>query len=227
MKNNEIKQDYYSSIHRLGRWSTLVAIGLMLCVPLFTTLFFKVELNWALVFAAAVQLCIVFIPTQLTEVLSYSPILGSGGTYLAFITGNVMNMKVPAANAGHKLLGVEPHSEEGEVVSVLSIGMSSIVTTLIVFLGIFALAPLMPYLSSPSLQPAFNSIMPALMGAMLLPHLLKNFKLTLVPILLVTLAGIFITKYSTYQGYLMLVVMVCSVAASILLTKNKEKTSVK
>ena len=104
MKQN----DYYSSIHRLGRWSPLIDIVLMFMVPLVTTIIYDVKLNPAAIIAAAIQLCIVFIPTQLTEVISFSPILGAGGTYLSFITGNVMNMKLPAAAAGHRLMDVEP-----------------------------------------------------------------------------------------------------------------------
>lgn len=217
--------DYNTSIHTLGRWSTLAVIGLMFCVPLSVMLIFKVKVDWAVTLTAAIQLCIVFIPTQLTEVLSFSPILGAGGTYLSFVTGNVMNMKVPAATAGHRLLNVEGHTDQGEVVSVLAIGMSSITTTLIVFAGIFVLSPIAPYLSSPMLQPGFENIMPALMGAMLLPHLLKNGKLTILPIILATLAGIFVVKYSNYQGYLLLGIMCLSVIAAVLMTKNESTES--
>lgn len=218
-------QDYYTSIHRLGRVSTLAAILLMFSVPLISTLYYGVDLNFATILAAAAQLCIVFIPTQLTEVLSFSTILGAGGTYLSFITGNVMNMKLPAAASGHKLANVEPHSDEGEVVSVLSIGMSSITTTVIIFLGMFLLTPFIKYLENPVLQPGFNNIMPALLGTMILPYLLKHTKVAVVPLVLSVVAGILIpsAKYSSYQGYLLLAVMVVSVFASIKLSSQTQK----
>lgn len=221
MNNN---QDYYKSIHKLGRWSTLAAILLMFSVPLFTTIIYKVHLDLGIIFAAAVQLCIVFIPTQLTEVLSFSTILGAGGTYLSFITGNVMNMKLPAATSGHRIANVEPHSDEGEVVSVLAIGMSSITTTVIVFLGMFLLTPFIKYLNNPILQPGFNNIMPALMGTMLLPYLIKNTKYSIIPILTAVLAGVLIpsAKYGTYQGYLLLVVMIISVIGAIQISKREQ-----
>lgn len=220
----ENKQDYYTSIHKLGRWSTLGAIALMLMVPLMTTIIYGIKLNIGAVAAAALQLCIVFIPTQLTEVLSFSTVLGSGGTYLSFITGNVMNMKLPAAASGHRLANVEPHSDEGEVVSVLAIGMSSLTTTVIICMGMFLLTPFIKYLSSPILQPGFNNIMPALLGTMLLPYLLKHTKFAITPIICALLAGILIpaAKYGSYQGYLLLAVMIISVIASIQLSKLKE-----
>lgn len=223
MKNQH--QDYYTSIHRLGRLSTIIAILLMFSVPLFTTLYYQAKLNPATIFAAAAQLCIVFIPTQLTEVISFSPVLGAGGTYLSFITGNVMNMKLPAAASGHKLAGVEPHSDEGEVVSVLSIGMSSITTTVIIFLGMFLLTPFLPYLENPVLQPGFNNIMPALLGTMLLPYLLKHTKYAVVPLVLALIAGIAVpsAKYGSYQGYLLLAIMIISVIATIQISNRTNK----
>lgn len=217
------KNDYYSSIHRLGRISTLVAIALMFSVPLFTTLYYDVNLDWPVIAGAAAQLCIVFIPTQLTEVLSFAPVLGSGGTYLSFITGNVSNMKLPAAAAAHRQAGVDPTSDKGEVISVLAIGASSITTTVIVFLGMFALTPFIVYLENPILQPGFANIMPALIGAMAMPYLMKKAKLVIVPAAMALIAGIIWTsaQYSSYQGYLLLATMIISVLSVILVNKRK------
>ncbi len=223
MTNKTATEKFNDSIHTLGRWSNTVAILLMFCVPLVTMITYKVEVDWATTFKAAMQLCIVFIPTQFTEVLSFTPIIGAGGTYLSFITGNVMNMKVPAATSGHRLMNVEPHSEEGEVVSIIAIGVSSLVTTLIIFVGMFALKPLTPLLASELLKPGFNNIMPALMGAMLLPHLIKNRKYVVVPLILSTIAGVFVAKYAMVQGYLLIGIMIASVIAAIVLTKPEGK----
>ena len=219
-----MNNDYYKSIHRLGRISTLIVLILMFLVPIITMFVFDVKIDWKTTITAALQLCIVFIPTQFTEVVSYSPILGSGGTYLSFVTGNVSNMKLPAAASCHKIANVDPSSDEGEVVSVLAIGASSIVTAIILFLGIFVLSPIIKYLQADIIQPGFNNIMPALVGAMLMPYLLKNIKIVIVPFLVATLAGILLpaSLYSSYQGFLLLGTMIISVIAVIFINKNKE-----
>lgn len=214
--------NYYEEVHTFGKYSNLTAIALMFLVPFSMMFYFDVDIDIAATFAAAIQLCIVFIPTNLIEVVSFSPILGSGGTYLSFITGNVMNMKVPAAAAGHRLAEVEAHSDEGEVISVLAIGMSSITTTIIIFAGMFLLAPLIPFLSSEILKPGFNNIMPALLGTMILPSLLKTPKLAIVPLILATLAGIFIKNYGLNQGYLLIGVMIISVLFALFLTRDRD-----
>ncbi|QQK06909.1 hypothetical protein [Miniphocaeibacter halophilus] len=220
MKKNN---DYYSSIHRLGRISTLIVIILMFMIPIVTMFVFNIKVDWKTTLAAAAQLCIVFIPTQFTEVVSFSPILGSGGTYLSFVTGNVSNMKLPAASSCHKMAKVDPSSDEGEVISVLAIGASSIVTAVILFLGIFLLSPVVKYLQSDIIQPGFNNIMPALVGAMLMPYLLKKPKIAVVPFLIALIAGIILpaATYSNLQGFLLLGTMVISVISVIVMNRER------
>ena len=65
------------------------------------------------------------------EVFTYAPMLGSGGTYLAFVTGNITNLKAPAAINSMEAAKVKPGSEEGEVISTIAIATTSIVTTII------------------------------------------------------------------------------------------------
>ena len=224
MENNRNDVAYFNEIHRFGRISTTIAIVLMFMVPLGTMLYFGVEVNWQATFAAAAQLCVVFIPVQLTEVLSFTPLLGAGGTYLSFVTGNVMNMKLPAATSAQRLLNVDPASSEGEIVSILAIGMSSITTTLILFVGMLLLTPLQPILSAPFLKPGFDNIMPALMGTMLLPHLLKRPKVCIVPAIVATLAALFDGRYGFNQGYWMILTMAFAIGIAVLTTKTDDKS---
>lgn len=215
--------NYYEEVHTFGKYSNLTAVGLMFLVPIVMMLYFDVSIDVGATFAAALQLCIVFIPTNFIEVVSFSPILGSGGTYLSFITGNVMNMKVPAAAAGHRLAEVEPHSDEGEVISVLAIGMSSITTTIIVFAGMFLLAPLIPFLSSAVLKPGFDNVMPALLGTMILPSLIKTPKFAILPLILATAAGVIIGRaYGLYQGYILIGIMIISVLFALLMIRKND-----
>lgn len=220
------EKDYYSSIHKLGRWSTLTAVFLMLLVPILTMVIYKVRLNWALTLSAMMQMAIVFIPTQLTEVLSYAPIIGAGGTYLAFVTGNVSNMKLPAAASCHKMANVEPSSDEGEVISVLAIGTSAIVTAALLFIAMLASAPLANVLQQPALQAGFNNIMPVLMGAMFAPYLKNHAKLVVLPLVIATLFGALLpsAKYSGNQGLILLGTMVVSVLFVILMNRKKQNT---
>ena len=62
--------------------------------------------------------------------------------------------------------------------------MSSIVTTLIIILGVLLITPLTPLLDSPALAPAFAQILPALFGALGVVFISKNWKIAVAPVLL-------------------------------------------
>ncbi len=90
----------------------------------------------------------VLTPAALSEIISYVPLLGSGASYLAFETGNVSNLKLPCAMNALKIASVEPGTEESEVLSTISVAVSSIITTFIIILGVIFLVPFSSFFSN-------------------------------------------------------------------------------
>jgi hypothetical protein len=88
--------------------------------------------------------------------------------------------------------GVKSNSEEGEVISTIAIATSSIVTTLIVLLGVVLIVPLSPILEAEALQPAFEQILPALFGGLGVAFVSKNWKLAVAPVMLMLVLFIFV-----------------------------------
>jgi hypothetical protein len=128
----------------------------------------------------------------IVEIFTYVPMLGAGGTYLSFVTGNISNLKLPCAIDAMERAGVKATSEEGEVISTISIAVSSIVTTLIILIGVICIVPLTPVLESPVLVPAFDMILPALFGGLAVVFISKNLKLSVAPIILMLALFIFV-----------------------------------
>lgn len=105
------------------------------------------------VITAGSGLLAVFIPTCIAEVFSYTPILGSSA-YITFLTGNVMNLKVPVVVNAQIMSDTASGTEEGDAVATIGVAVSSIVTTLIIAGGVLLLVPLRPILTSPTVQTA-------------------------------------------------------------------------
>ena len=126
------------------------------------------------------------------EVITFIPMLGAGGSYLSFVTGNISNLKLPCAIDAMERAGVKATDEEGEVISTISIAVSSIVTTLIIIVGVICIVPLTPVLESPVLEPAFDMILPALFGGLAVVFISKNLKLSIAPIILMLALFIFV-----------------------------------
>ena len=126
------------------------------------------------------------------ETVTYVPMLGAGGSYLSFVTGNIANLKLPVALNALEQADVQVSSEEGEIISTIAIAVSSIVTTLIIILGVLLITPLTPVLNAPVLSPAFAQILPALFGGLGVVFISKNWKISVAPVLLMLALFIFV-----------------------------------
>ncbi|MFA5585118.1 MAG: hypothetical protein WDA02_01020 [Saccharofermentanales bacterium] len=174
---------YEQKIHRWGRISGLLAILMFTLYPLLLSIYFKAWPYLGALGKGLLGVVPVFYTIGIIEAFTYGPMLGAGGSYLSFVTGNITNLKAPCAINAMKVAKVEPGTAEGEVISTLAIGISSIVTTIILFLGMLLLSNLSPVLESPLLAPAFANILPALFGGLAVVFISRNWKIALGPML--------------------------------------------
>ena len=184
--------NYMDSVHYYGRiWGIIVAV-VLLSFPLILSLIFKTAPDFGVLLAGIVATAPMYWAVGIVEIFTYVPMLGAGGTYLSFVTGNISNLKLPCAIDAMERAGVKATSEEGEVISTISIAVSSIVTTLIILIGVICIVPLTPILESPVLVPAFDMILPALFGGLAVVFISKNAKLSIAPIALMLILFIFV-----------------------------------
>ncbi len=175
---------YMDSVHRDGRaWGIVVGL-LILLFPVALSLVFGAMPNTKVLVQGLVATAPMYWAVGIVEIFTYVPMLGAGGTYLSFITGNISNLKLPCAIDAMERAKVKASSEEGEVISTIAIAVSSIVTTLIIIVGVICIVPLTPVLESPVLKPAFDMILPALFGGLAVVFISKNAKLSIAPIIL-------------------------------------------
>ncbi|NLB89602.1 MAG: hypothetical protein GX786_00040 [Clostridiales bacterium] len=209
-------------MHRNGRLWAGVAIVLLLLVPMAIALYLGVPLQTAGLWAAILNVGIIYIPTGIVEVITYAPMLGTGATYLAFITGNLSNLKVPCAMNAREIVGTEFGTKENEIVSTLSVAVSSLVTCLILAGGVLLIIPLEPFLQAPALKPAFDNILPALFGALGFTYFLKSPKIAILPfIIMVTLCLVYPAAGKQVGFLIPISAVIAMVWARILYKKNK------
>jgi len=183
---------YMDSVHRDGRIWNLSVMVLLMAFPVTVAILFGVMPDWSALALGLVATAPMYWAVGAIETVTFVPMLGAGGSYLSFVTGNISNLKLPCALNALEQNGVSANSEEGEVISTIAIATSSIVTTFIIILGVICIAPLTPVLSAPVLQPAFEQILPALFGGLGVAFISKNWKLSLAPIGLMLVLFVFI-----------------------------------
>ena len=186
MNREQYYDTYMKKTHFLGRLVSVVSLILLLGAPFVIGLILGALPDMGAVARGFLSVGLVWTVSSVVEFLVYTPMLGAGGSYLAFITGNLINMKIPCAINAKELVGAKSGTPENEVISTLSIATSSLVTILVLFLGVLLLIPLQPVLQSPVLQPAFANVVPALFGAMAYKYYRKDPVLAMIPLAMMT-----------------------------------------
>ena len=175
---------YIDSVHRDGRIWNIIVMLLLMAFPLTVAFLFGAAPDWGALLVGLIATAPMYWAVGVIETITFVPMLGAGGSYLSFVTGNISNLKLPCALNALEQNGVSATSEEGEIISTIAIATSSIVTTLIIILGVICIVPLTPVLEAPVLEPAFAQMLPALFGGLGVAFVSKNWKIAVAPIVL-------------------------------------------
>ena len=203
-KREQFFEDFNNGLHRLGRLTLIAGVIILLAVPFVFGVIVGVMPDMPAFLKGWINVAVVYFPVSVVEFLVYAPMLGAGGSYLAFITGNVTNMKIPCAMNARDIAKTEVGTPENEIVSTISVAVSAIVTTLVILVGVIMLVPLQPVLSAPVLQPAFNNVVPALFGALGLKYFAKSPQIAVVPLALMCALCIFVPSMISQTSILMI-----------------------
>ena len=186
------QKPYIEQVYRWGLIWNLAVMVILMAFPIVVAILYHAMPDWQGLLGGLMATAPMYWAVGVVEVISYIPMLGAGGSYLSFVTGNISNLKLPCALNALEQANVKASSEEGEVVSTIAIAVSSIVTTLIIILGVVLIVPLTPILNNPVLEPAFNQMIPALFGGLGVVFVSRNWKLASAPAVLMLILFIFV-----------------------------------
>lgn len=187
------EKTYYDKVHSWGRISTVSALCVLLMFPMAICLYLNVYPPISKILQGLLKLIPLYWSMAVIEVIFYTPMLGAGGTYLSFVTGNIVNLKLPCAISAMENAKVKSNTEEGEVISTIAIATSAIVTTVILAIGIIAFAPFLEtFTESKLLMPAFKQVIPALFGSLGAGYFIKHWRISFVPIIFMLIILIFV-----------------------------------
>ena len=218
MKKN---MTYIDSVHRDGTIWNLGVMALLIAFPLTVAVVFGASPDWAALAVGIVSTAPMYWAVGIIETITFVPMLGAGGSYLSFVTGNLSNLKLPCAINALEQNEVSATSEEGEIISTIAIATSSIVTTIIIIIGVICIVPLTPILEAPVLEPAFAQMLPALFGGLGVAFVSKNWKIAVAPIVLMLTLFILVPALNAGTvGIMVPVSVLFTIGASRLLYKR-------
>jgi hypothetical protein len=227
MKSNEkvntSQNPFVEGLHRSGRLFTIVVVAMICLVPVVYCLSARVMPDWNAL-AGAIMFILSYWAIGLIEAVSYAPVLGVGGQYQAFITGNISNLKLPCSINAQSILKTQKGTEEQEIISTIAISVSSIVTTVIILIGIIPLAIFGGDIVN-ALQPVSPYVIPAIFGGLGLVLLSMYFKLTIIPfaVMLVVMLALFLFGVDLGQSTSLTIGMAVSVISGIIVYRVQKK----
>ena len=197
-------QAYNARTHVLGRVISVITLVLLVGAPFVIGIYLGAMPDLGAVARGFFSVGLVWMVSSIAEFLIYTPMLGAGGGYLAFITGNLINMKIPCAVNARDIVGAKTGTAENEIISTLSIATSSLVTILVLALGVLLLVLLQPILQSEALQPAFSNVVPVLFGAMAYKYFRKNMKSALAPLIVMSVLFILVPALTGSTSFMII-----------------------
>ena len=222
-KHNESWAAYTRGTHRIGRICTLITLCLPVGAPFLMGSYLGALPDLGAVAKAFLSVGLVWTVSSVVEFLIYTPMLGAGGGYLAFITGNLINMKIPCAVNARDIVGAKTGTPENEIISTLSIATSSLVTILVLAFGVLLLTPLQPILQSEALQPAFSNVVPALFGAMAYKYYRNHMNIAVAPLVLMSLLFILVPSLISSTSMMIIPSGALAIGIAWLLYRKQQK----
>ena len=220
-KKNELFEKYNERTHVFGRIVCIITLIALIGAPFLMGTVLGAMPDMAAFGKGFLAIGIVWFVSCIAEYLIYTPMLGAGGSYLAFITGNLINMKIPCAINARDIVGAKTGTPENEIISTLSIATSSLVTILVLALGVALLIPLQPILQAPALQPAFENVVPALFGAMAYKYYRKNMNVALFPLVIMSILFILVPSLTGSTSFMILPSGAIAIGIAYYLFKKK------
>ena len=223
MNREQMYEDYLKGTHRLGRLVSVLTLIMLVGAPFLIGGILGAMPDLGAAARGFLAAGLVWAASSVVEYLVYTPMLGAGGSYLAFITGNLINMKIPCAMNARELAGVKTGTAENEVISTLSIAVSSLVTIAVLALGVVLMIPLQPVLQSPALQPAFDCVVPALFGAMAYRYYRRDVRLALIPLAVMTVLFVLVPSLTASTSMMIIPSGAIAIGLSYLAWRRGQK----
>lgn len=225
MEENRTKQwdEYSKKTHVIGRIVSSITLVMLVGAPFLIGKILGAYPDLGAVARAFLSVGLVWMVSSIAEFLIYTPMLGSGGGYLAFITGNLINMKIPCAVNARDMVGAKTGTPENEIISTISIATSSLVTILVLGAGVLLMVPLQPVLQSEVLQPAFENVVPALFGAMAYKYYRKNMHIAVFPLVIMSLLFILVPGLIGSTSFMIIPSGAIAIAVAYLFFKKDKK----
>ena len=173
LNENQIYNNYLDSVTKIGRVTILMGMFATLAPALLMTFYFGYNPGISAIVAGAICQISVSGAFWFSEPISYYPIVGRAGLYMTFLSGNTVNVRIPAAISAQQASGHLPGTNKGSVMGTVGMGVSVWVCAILLTLSIIAGETLLSKVPA-SFMTVLSLIIPALFGGIFTQFAIKS-----------------------------------------------------
>lgn len=157
---------FHNKAHFWGRLTLYATIFSTLLAPMYLSFVLGAHPGWGPILTGLVGYASFIGILWVLEPITYYPVLGIAGTYLAFLSGNIANMCLPCSVSAQEAIGAEPGSQKAEIAGVFGIAIACLVNTVVIIFVILGGSYIIAILP-PAIKGVFSFVLPAIFGAVL------------------------------------------------------------
>lgn len=157
---------YNNSIHFWGRVTLAVALVFSFSIPVYFSFVVGYDVNSRILIEGLIFVVSFVGVVWIIEPISYFPILGSAGTYMSFLSGNIGNMRIPVVAAVHRALEVQEGTKKAELASIFGL-VGSVLTNLFILIVVVCFGVAIVDLFPSKVLASFEYAVPGIIGAMI------------------------------------------------------------
>ncbi len=173
MNNSDFYKDEYTpQVHKIGKLTGYIGVVLAFIPVIVLAVVYGIVPKPAALLTAFISGASAFGVLWFVEPISYFPVVGPAGTYMAFLSGNISNMRIPCASMAQVAAEVEPGTEKGSIIATLGMAVSIIINVSVLTIGAILGTSVLALLPD-SIKAALNYLLPALFGALLVQFGMK------------------------------------------------------
>lgn len=168
MNNNKdfFDKEYMPQMNRIGKITGALGVVIAFAPALVLAIVYGILPKGAALATAFVAGASSFGVLWFVEPISYFSVLGPVGTYMAFLSGNISNMRVPCASMAQVSAEVDPGSEQGSIIATLGMAVSIVINVSVLTIGVILGSSILARLPETVIA-ALGYLLPALFGALL------------------------------------------------------------
>ena len=218
------QKEFMPGMYRWGMFTDILGAALSFGPALVLAFVFDLFPGFSIIIpAAAARAMTGLFINWFVEPFAFYPIMGLPGLFMTMLSGNTSNLRLPALVAAQQGAGVEQGTEQGNLISIIGIAVSVVISSAFIAIAAFGGSSIMSIMPD-NVVNILNYLLPALFGAIFAQYAVKNPKLGAIAFTLAVVSN-FASKTALVQsikGISTIVGFVVPIFGSMLIAKMLE-----